>query len=223
MALGSFLSARDDVLRTQCAARTRRTGVWCWLTATRRSIGSAPSPGAIVERHVRQVAWLRTPTFSSHTEERQRHRGRGGGRTDGGCRSRPTSSRSGRDRARRPGNCTGAERAHRRCTGRCGGRVVRSAARRAGGCPHHRSARRPGPSRRSRCASRTASPTPRSKRSSRRHLAGWSVAPLLISGQGRRPNQNSEPEAASISSEAPANQSVTSRRCTSTCRLRPRS
>ena len=59
VALGSFLSARTTCCAPQCARATRRTGVWCGSRQHVDRSARHPSPGAVVERHVRQVAWLR--------------------------------------------------------------------------------------------------------------------------------------------------------------------
>ena len=72
VALGSFLSARDDVLRTAVGAACR--GNWRLVLAHGSTpvdrLGTLP-PGAVVERHVRQVAWLR------HTDVLVTHGGNG--------------------------------------------------------------------------------------------------------------------------------------------------
>ncbi len=72
VALGSFLSARDDVLRT--AIHAARIGDWRLVLAHGSTpidrLGTLPS-GAIVERHIPQVAWLR------HTDVLVTHGGNG--------------------------------------------------------------------------------------------------------------------------------------------------
>ncbi len=72
VALGSFLSARDDVLHT--AVRSAHQANWRLVLAhgsTSIDRLGTPPPGAVVERHVRQVAWLR------HTDVLVTHGGNG--------------------------------------------------------------------------------------------------------------------------------------------------
>jgi MGT family glycosyltransferase len=72
VALGSFLSARDDVLR--CAVDAAATAGWRLVLAhgstPLEQLGVLPA-GAIVERHIAQVAWLR------HTDVLITHGGNG--------------------------------------------------------------------------------------------------------------------------------------------------
>ena len=124
VALGSFLSARDDVLRTAVGAATRAD--WRLVLAHGSTpidrLGTLP-PGAVVERHVRQVAWLR------HTDVLVTHGGNGS-ITEAAAAGVPmvvlpfsTDQFAGAAAIERAGlgMALAPNEAHRRCTGRCGG------------------------------------------------------------------------------------------------------
>ena len=206
------------MLRTAVGAATRAD--WRLVLAHGSSpidrLGALP-PSAVVERHVRQVAWLQ------HTDVLVTHGGNGSV-TEAAATGVPmvvlpfsTDQFAGAAAIERAG--LGMALAPNEVTVdalvAAVDEVTRSgAADRRGRLPARspRTAARTGPSLPSRCTGVPAN---------HRRL----TASCRSAGQGRRPNQNSEPVAASTSSssDAPANQSVTSRRSTFTCRLRPRS